>query len=81
MKRYDIVEWERDDLTYRMRYGYSPRVPATRWQPAEGGVEVDRVDVVLRGGVVLPVTEYERLADLPDLIERAEAQEREREEA
>src|SRR5690606_35766899 len=55
VKRYDLVEWERDDLTYRMRYAYSPRVPATRWQPAEGGVTVETVEVVLRGGVVLPV--------------------------
>ena len=81
MKRYDIVEWERDDLTYLMRYSYSPRIPASRWQPAEGGVTVETVEVVLRGGVVLPVLDYDRLADLPELLERAEAQEREREAA
>lgn len=81
MTHYDTVELELDDLCYRMTYSYSPRVPATRWQPSEGGVEIDTVDVILRGGVVLPVIEYERLEDLPELIERAEAQEREREEA
>ena len=75
---FDVLEWERDDLTYRMRYRYTPRRPATRWQPSEGGVEIDTVDVILRGGVVVPVIEYEKLSDLPELIERAEAQEREK---
>lgn len=80
MTRYDVVELELDDLTYRMRYSYSPPRPATYWTPAEGGVEVETVDVILRGGVTLPVADYDRLADLPELIERAQAQEREKRE-
>lgn len=78
MTRYDVVELELDDLTYRMTYSYSPVRPATRWEPQEGGLEIETVEVILRGGVVLPVLDYDRLADLPELLERAEAQEREK---
>lgn len=80
MKSYDLIEWERDDLTYRMRYAYSTRRPATRLEPAEGGLEIESIEVVLRGGVTLPVPEYDRLEDLPGLLERAEEQEREKRE-
>lgn len=79
MTHYDVVELELDDVCYLLHYSYSPPRPATYWEPASGGVIVEAVDVTLRGGVTLPVADYEKLTDLPRLIELAEAQERERE--
>lgn len=80
MTRYDVVELELDDITYRMAYSYSPVRPATRWEPQEGGLEIETVDVILRGGVTVPVLDYNRLADLPRLIAEAEQQELEKRE-
>lgn len=77
-RRDRAVELEKDDLTYCMGYSYAPERPATYWEPASGGVQVEYVEVILPGPVTIDVPDWDRLEVLDELVQLAYDQERER---
>lgn len=55
------VEIELDDVAYVMEYSYERPRPATYWEPASGGVELNNLYIVLEGAsgpIQINVTEH-----------------------
>lgn len=55
------VEIELDDVAYVMEYTWTRPRPATRWEPCEGGVELNNLYIVLEGAsgpIQINVTEH-----------------------
>lgn len=75
------VEIELDDLSYRLEYRYSKPRTATRFEPAEGGVEIVSVTALLNGtngSVEVDVTDKaDDLEVTPWLVDKAYAEEQE----
>lgn len=81
--RRGTVQLELDDADYTMEYRYTEPVPATYYDPPEGGVQVDSIHVTLAGGVRLevPADRWHELKVYERLIDEAFAQQREQEAA
>lgn len=78
---YRTIELELDDVSYILDYEYSRPRPATRWEPAEGGLTPTRLTLVLDGfdgPIQIDVTEHmDNLKVIDQLVSRAENEERE----